>query len=45
MYYTYGDFLKKKNELDQMPDMSTWIDSKWLKEIAPNRVRLSKYKL
>jgi ABC-type nitrate/sulfonate/bicarbonate transport system substrate-binding protein len=45
MYYTYGDFLKKKNELDQMPDMSTWIDSKWLKEIAPSRVQLSKYKL
>lgn len=45
MYYTYGDFLKKKNELAEMPDMAAWIDSRWLKEIAPNRVRLSKYKL
>jgi NitT/TauT family transport system substrate-binding protein len=44
MFNTYGDYLKKKKELDQMPDMSKWIDSKWLKEVAPDRVKLSKYK-
>ena len=45
MYETYGDYLKSNKELDQMPDMASWISSKWLKEVAPDRVKLSKYKL
>lgn len=45
MYYTYGDYLKENNELDEMPDMGAWISSKWLKEIAPERVQLSKHDL
>jgi NitT/TauT family transport system substrate-binding protein len=43
MFNTYGDYLKSNGELDEMPDMSTWIDSKWLKEVAPDRVTFQKY--
>ena len=45
MYYTYGDYLKSLDELDEMPNMSDWISSKWLKKIDPSRVRFSKYDL
>jgi NitT/TauT family transport system substrate-binding protein len=45
MYGTYGDYLKANKELDEMPDLASWLSSKWLKEIAPDRVQLSKYKL
>lgn len=44
MYNTYGEYLKANKELDSMPDMGAWISSKWLKEVAPARVQLSKYK-
>ena len=44
MYYTYGDYLKGNKEITEMPDMPAWISSKWLREVAPDRVRLSKYK-
>jgi len=44
MYYTYGDYLKANKELTEMPDMGAWISSKWLKEVAPSRVQLTKYK-
>lgn len=44
MYYTYGDYLKANKEMDTMPDMGTWISSKWLRAVAPSRVQLSKYK-
>jgi len=43
MYNTYGAYLKSTGELDSMPDMGKWIDSKWLKEIAPDRVHFQKY--
>lgn len=43
MYNTYGEYLKSNNELDSMPDMSAWISSKWLKEVAPDRVQFQKY--
>jgi len=45
MYYTYGDYLKANKEIAEMPDMGKWISSKWLLQIAPKRVQLSKYKL
>lgn len=45
MYNTYGDYLKANKELDEMPNLQAWLSSKWLKEIAPDRVKLSKYKL
>lgn len=45
MYYVYGDYLKANKELAEMPDMGAWISSKWLKEVAPARVRLNKHKL
>ena len=43
MYNTYGEYLKSNNELDSMPDMASWISSKWLKEVAPDRVQFQKY--
>jgi hypothetical protein len=43
MYNTYGAYLKSTGELDSMPDMGKWIDSKWLKEVAPDRVHFQKY--
>lgn len=43
MYNTYGEYLKGNKELDSMPDLGTWISSKWLKEVAPDRVQFSKY--
>lgn len=45
MYGTYGDYLKSNNEMDTMPNMDEWISSKWLKEVAPARVKLVKHKL
>ena len=45
MYQTYGAYLKSINEPNAMPDLSTWIDSKWLRKVAPDRVKLSKYHL
>ncbi|HVW57227.1 MAG TPA: ABC transporter substrate-binding protein [Rhizobiaceae bacterium] len=45
MYDRYGDYLKSIGELKQMPDLSKWIDSKWLKKVAPDRVKLDKYHL
>lgn len=45
MYGTYGDYLKANKELDEMPDLGAWLSSQWLKEVAPDRVKLSKYKL
>jgi ABC-type nitrate/sulfonate/bicarbonate transport system substrate-binding protein len=44
MYNTYGQYLKDSGELPQMPDMSKWISSKWLKEVDPSRVKFEKYK-
>jgi NitT/TauT family transport system substrate-binding protein len=44
MYNTYGDYLKESGELPQMPDMSKWISSKWLKDVDPARVKFDKYK-
>ena len=43
MYNNYGEYLKSNNELDSMPDMASWISSKWLKEVAPDRVQFQKY--
>lgn len=43
MYNTYGEYLKSNNELDSMPDMASWVSSKWLKEVAPDRVQFQKY--
>jgi ABC-type nitrate/sulfonate/bicarbonate transport system substrate-binding protein len=45
MYYTYGDYLKANKEMAEMPDMGKWISSKWLMQVAPKRVQLSKHKL
>ena len=43
MYGTYGDYLIGNKELTQMPDLSDWISSKWLRVVAPERVKFSKY--
>ncbi|WP_406858029.1 ABC transporter substrate-binding protein [Alsobacter sp. KACC 23698] len=43
MYNVYGDYLKENKELESMPDMKQWISSKWLKAVAPDRVKFSKY--
>ena len=43
MYNTYGKYLVDNHELTQMPDLSSWISSKWLRAVAPDRVKLTKY--
>lgn len=45
MYDRYGDYLKSTGEMNQMIDLRKWIDSKWLRKVAPDRVQLSKHKL
>ena len=45
MYNTYQDFLLKNGEMPEPLDFSTWISSKWLKEVAPDRVQLQQYPL
>ena len=43
MYHTYENFLLKSGDLPKELDFSTWISSKWLKAVDPDRVQLQKY--
>jgi ABC-type nitrate/sulfonate/bicarbonate transport system substrate-binding protein len=45
MYFTYGDYLRANKEMAEMPELANWISSKWLRQVDPKRVQLSKYKL
>lgn len=44
MFVNYGDYIKSTDPTFTMPDMSKWIDSKWLKEVDPSLVKLEKFK-
>ena len=38
-----AEYLISVNKLDSVPDIGTWIDSKWLRAVAPERVKLERY--
>lgn len=40
-----ADYLMSVGRLDKKPDLNKWISSKWLKAIAPDRVKLSNFQL
>lgn len=44
MLYKNAEYLISVKRLDKMPDLGTWIDTKWLKRVAPARAQLQKHK-
>jgi NitT/TauT family transport system substrate-binding protein len=43
MYHANAHYLISINELKELPDLTTWISSRWLRAVAPERVSLKKY--
>lgn len=39
------DYLISVKRMEAVPDLSRWISSRWLTEVAPERVRLSRHRL
>ena len=44
MLITYAKYLESVGKLDKTPDFGSWISSKWLRAVAPDRVKLENHK-
>ena len=43
MLNTNGRYLMSVGKLDKLPDLGIWISSKWLRAVAPDRVKLERH--